>query len=127
MTARGIVLFAHGSRDPRWAEPLDRLGQAIRARDPGVAVATAFLELHPPTLQAAVTGLVAQGVADITVLPVFWATGGHVRRDLPQLLAQAQAAHPGIRLAALPVLSELPGVLEAVASAAVQPGAHGPD
>ncbi|OXH83150.1 cobalamin biosynthesis protein CbiX, partial [Burkholderia multivorans] len=25
MTSHGIVLFGHGARDPRWAEPFERL------------------------------------------------------------------------------------------------------
>jgi len=123
VSSRGIVLFAHGSRDPQWARPLERLAQAVGARDPGAAVETAFLELMPPTLETAVARLVARGATDIAVLPVFWAAGGHVTRDLPRLLAQAEAAHPGVRLTALPVLSELPGVLDAVAQAALQSGA----
>lgn len=120
MNRRGIILFAHGSRDPQWALPLEGLARGVRARAPEVAVATAFLELMSPTLEAAVEDLVARGVADVAVLPVFWAAGGHVTRDLPQLLQKAQATHPGVRMTVLPVLSDLPGVLDAVARAALQ-------
>ncbi|MEK7943616.1 CbiX/SirB N-terminal domain-containing protein [Pigmentiphaga sp. YJ18] len=118
---RGIVLFAHGSRDPQWARPMDGLAQALRARDPGTPVEIAFLELMPPTLPEAIAVLAARGVAEIAVLPVFWAAGAHVARDLARLLDEARAAHPALRFASLPVLSELPGVLDAVAEAALRP------
>ena len=120
MTARkAMILFAHGARDPRWAEPLERLAEVIRARDPGMPVALAFLELTTPTLQQAVDTLAAQGPGRIDLLPVFWSGGGHVVRDLPKMLADAQARHPDIEMEILPVLSDLPGVLDAVAAAAI--------
>lgn len=119
MLRKALILFAHGARDPRWAEPLERLAEVIRAHDPGMPVALAFLELMTPTLQQAVDTLAAQGPERIDVLPVFWSGGGHVVRDLPQMLADAQARHPGITMKVLPVLSDLPGVLDAVAAAAI--------
>lgn len=119
MISRGIILFAHGSRDPQWARPMEDLARALRARDPAAAVETAFLELMFPALPAAAASLAARGVAEIAVLPVFWAAGAHVTRDLVRLLDEARAAHPAVRFAALPVLSELPGVLDAIARAAL--------
>lgn len=120
---RGVILFAHGSRDPQWARPMADLAGALRARDPGAAVATAFLELMAPTLPEAIADLAAQGMTEIAVLPVFWAAGAHVTRDLARLLDEARAVHPAVRFAALPVLSELPGVLDAIARAALPPAA----
>ena len=39
MTSRceAIVLFAHGARDPRWAEPFEAIAARIRAAAPGRA------------------------------------------------------------------------------------------
>ena len=47
---RAIVLFAHGARDPRWAEPFEAVAARVRAAAPGCRVALAFLELMAPTL-----------------------------------------------------------------------------
>lgn len=30
MHSHGIVLFGHGARDPRWAEPFERLAARLR-------------------------------------------------------------------------------------------------
>jgi sirohydrochlorin cobaltochelatase len=48
---------------------------------------------------------------------VFWASGGHVAADLPPLLADFRAVHPDVALAVLPVISELPGMLDFLAAA----------
>jgi len=116
--ATALILFAHGARDPRWAEPLNRLAQVVHAQRPDVAVATAFLELMQPDLPSVLDRLVADGHVRINLLPVFWSAGGHVIRDLPALIADSSLRNPGLEIAILPVLSELPGVLDAVARAA---------
>lgn len=87
----GLVLFAHGARDPRWAEPFERLQQRVRILSPEAEVRLAFLELMRPDLESAIGELVALGVDSIRIVPVFLGQGGHVRRDLPGLVAAAQA------------------------------------
>ena len=46
----GIVLFAHGARDPRWAAPFEAVALRVRAQRPDARVALAYLELMAPTL-----------------------------------------------------------------------------
>ena len=48
--SNGLILFAHGARDPRWAEPFEAIAAAVRARAPSVDVRLAFLELMAPDL-----------------------------------------------------------------------------
>jgi sirohydrochlorin cobaltochelatase len=119
-TALGIVLFAHGARDPAWGAPLARLAQAIAARRPDVPVRLAFLEMQPPSLGEAIDALAAQ-CGRIDVLPVFWAEAGHVRKELPRLLDAARARHPGLDIRRLPVLAETPGLIDFLAVAALRP------
>ena len=106
---RAIVLFAHGARDPRWAEPFEAVAARVRAAAPDYPVALAFLELMAPTLDAAVAGLVGAGATRIDVVPLFLGTGGHLRRDLPPLVdgvsslphaATAKASAPAASAAA---------------------------
>src|SRR5207245_630829 len=54
---KAIVLFAHGARDPRWAEPFEAVAARVRAAAPAGEVAVAFLELMAPTLAQAVDRL----------------------------------------------------------------------
>jgi sirohydrochlorin cobaltochelatase len=110
-----LVLFAHGARDARWSVPLHALAAAIRAHAGQASVRTAFLELQSPTLLEALEAAVAEGARRIHVVPVFWAGAGHIENDLPPILAEFGARHPQVAVRALPVLSELPGLLDFVA------------
>lgn len=112
---RARVLFAHGARAQAWAAPFERLRDQTQARLPDVRVTLAFLELMAPRLPEAVAALVAQGVEEVTVVPVFLGQGGHLLRDLPQLLDQLRIAHPQLRLSVVPAVGEDPGVLAAMA------------
>src|SRR5450432_1045090 len=91
--SHGLILFAHGARDPRWAEPFERLRAKIQAARPDLPVALAYLEWMTPDLGTAVDRLVAMGHTHLRVVPVFLGQGGHVRRDLPELVDQAAARH----------------------------------
>ncbi|VVE08457.1 sirohydrochlorin chelatase [Pandoraea fibrosis] len=111
----GVILFAHGSRDPRWAEPFKRLRDKLQAQRPDADVRLAFLELMTPNLDDAVAGMTSQGVTDITLVPVFLGQGGHVRRDLPALADACRAAHPGLSLRVSAAIGEDDAVLDALA------------
>ncbi|AKC69838.1 sirohydrochlorin chelatase [Pandoraea oxalativorans] len=111
----GVVLFAHGSRDPRWAEPFERLRDKLIAQRPNADVRLAFLELMTPNLADAVADLVSQGCRDVTVVPVFLGQGGHVRRDLPVLADACRSAHPGVTLRLSAAVGEDDTVLQALA------------
>ncbi|MCO4888860.1 CbiX/SirB N-terminal domain-containing protein [Cupriavidus sp. WGtm5] len=122
---RALVLFAHGARDARWREPFERLQQKLVAALPGCEVRLAFLELMSPLLADALAELAAQGVTEVTVVPVFFGQGGHIRRDLPVLIEQCRQAHPGLRIHCATAVGESDAVLDAIAAycVAALPGA----
>jgi len=109
----GLILFAHGARDLRWREPFDRLQELVQARHDG-PVALAFLELMTPDLAEAARSLHGRGTTSAVVVPVFLGTGGHLRKDLPALLAAAQEAS-GVQLRVVQAAGEDEAVLEAIA------------
>lgn len=113
--SRALVLFAHGARDPRWAEPFQRLQQIVQALQPDVTVSLAFLELMTPRLPDLMNQLVQQGCTDVTVVPVFFGQGGHVLRDLPAMIGQLRLDHPRVRLNAASAVGENADVLNAIA------------
>lgn len=116
---RGLLLFAHGARDPRWALPFEAVVQRIAARAPGLPVRLAFLEFMAPTLPEAGDALVALGCDDIEVVPLFLGAGGHVRKDLPELLARLRQTHPGTTWLLRPAIGEVDSVIDAMARAAL--------
>jgi sirohydrochlorin cobaltochelatase len=112
---KALVLFAHGARAASWAEPFQRLRALTAAQRPDCTVSLAFLELMTPSLPDEVGALVALGARDITIVPVFLGRGGHLLRDLPQLLDSLRDAYPEVRFATVPAVGEDPGVLAAMA------------
>jgi sirohydrochlorin cobaltochelatase len=117
---RGIVLFAHGSGDPHWRLPVERVARRIAALDPKVRVACAYLELMQPDLPGAVLELKSQGVRAIRVVPLFFGVGKHLRHDLPALAQRLRQMHPELELSVAPSLGEDDEVLELVARGALR-------
>ena len=113
-TSPAIVLFAHGARDPRWAQPLRKIQRGIVRKKPGTAVELAFLEIMEPPLADAIARLVAAGHQRITVAPLFMAQGGHLKRDLPKILDAIRAEHRGAEITLLPAIGDVDAVLEAI-------------
>ncbi len=115
----GLILFAHGARDLRWAEPFERLHRKVEAARPGVPVALAFLELMTPNLGAAADALVARGCTTVRVVPIFLGQGGHVRQDLPRLVDATRLRHPGVTFELQPAVGEDDLVLSTIAQVCV--------
>lgn len=111
---RALILFAHGARNAAWAAPFERLRELSAARRPDVSVSLAFLELMTPSLPDEVARLAALGVCQVSIVPVFLGQGGHLLRDLPQLLERLRADHPGIDFSTVPAVGEDPRVLAAM-------------
>jgi sirohydrochlorin cobaltochelatase len=105
MKETGIVLFAHGSRDPLWRAPFDTmLHAACEAHDGPVVLA--FLESMHPTFDEAIDTLAARGVRSIRIVPLFLAAGSHIREDMPQLIEKAGLRHPEIAFTTLHVMGD---------------------
>jgi sirohydrochlorin cobaltochelatase len=112
---QAIILFAHGARDPEWTRPFERLREALQALLPGADVELAYLELMQPDLKEAASRLVARGAGAISVVPVFMAQGGHLKRDLPRRVEEARALHPGVGITLQPAIGETQAVIDAMA------------
>jgi sirohydrochlorin cobaltochelatase len=112
---QALILFAHGARDPRWAEPFERLREIAQAALPDTDVSLAFLELMSPRLPEAVAGLAQRGCLKVSLVPVFLGQGGHVLRDLPLLVEELRGAHPGLEISVAPAVGEDAAVLDAIA------------
>ncbi len=117
---RGLLLFAHGARDPRWALSFEDVAARVRRADPSVAVELSFLEFMSPGLVEAGHSLVAQGCTRIDVVPLFLGAGGHVRKDLPALLDTLRSAHPQVQWLLKPSVGEDDGVVAAMAAASLR-------
>lgn len=117
MTA--IVLFGHGARNAGYAEPFHRIREAMLARAPQAQVEIGFLELMQPTLEDAIDALVARGAKQIRVVPVFFAPGRHVLKDLPERAAAVMDRHPELEIEIADTVGTIQSVIEAMAEYAL--------
>lgn len=114
MKRHALILFAHGARDPEWAAPFQKIRDLVRHRRPDLIVELAYLEIMTPRLTEAMDRIAGSGVADVTVAPLFMAQGGHLKEDVPRLLAEVQQRHPDVQLRLLPAVGEVDSILSAI-------------
>lgn len=114
---QAILLIAHGARDPRWAEPIERIAESLRSRVPRTLVRTAYLEFLAPNIPQALDALHREGVRKLRIVPIFLGAGGHVVNDIAGLVDAARGSLPGLEIAVDPPIGALPQVTEAIASA----------
>jgi sirohydrochlorin cobaltochelatase len=134
----GIIIFAHGSRDPLWRGPLEAVAQRIRQDAAQALVACAYLELCEPSLPDAVSAMIerlqktpdlialradsirASGLKrlKIRVVPMFLGMGKHAREDLPQLAAALRLTHPAVEFEIAQTIGEDERVISLLAQIA---------
>jgi len=119
MPGPGLILYAHGARDPRWAEPFERLLSRLHQRQPELPVTLAYLEHMSPDLTTAAHALASRGVVRIRIVPLFFGRGGHLRDDFPAQVDAARAAVPGITFEIVSAAGEDPAIIEALADFAL--------
>ena len=107
-----VVVFAHGST-------IESANQAVRAVTAQLAgriaaplTETAFLDCTGPTLPEAVEAMIERGATRVIVVPYFLTLGIHLQRDLPALVREAEARHPGVSVEVTPPLDGHAALLE---------------
>jgi sirohydrochlorin cobaltochelatase len=116
---QGLLLFAHGARDPRWALPFEAVAGRIRLAEPDLCVELGYLEFMAPDLKTAGQRLADLGCQRVDVLPLFLGAGGHVRKDLPLLMDALSAQHPTVQWQLRSAIGEVDSVIAAMADAAL--------
>ncbi|MSP35742.1 MAG: cobalamin biosynthesis protein CbiX [Limnohabitans sp.] len=115
-----IILFAHGSRDALWRLPIEAVADEVKQLSPDTQVACAYLELTEPDLSTTVARLVQTGVNVIRIVPMFLGVGRHAREDLPLLLQDLIAQHPGVTFELRNAIGEEPELTRAMAAIALK-------
>ena len=82
------------------------------------------MEMAKPRLLEVVEHVVEQGFTNIQILPLFMASGGHLRHDVPNQLSELKQQHPNVTWTLLPPVGEHPkvaGAIETIVGEAFQP------
>lgn len=119
MTHQGVILFAHGSRDPLWRRPMEAVAARVAERSPQTAVRCAYLELTEPDLPTVAADFAGRGLRQVTLVPMFLGAGRHVREDLPQLVEGLRRDHPQVQWQLQPAVGENHRLLDLLADLAL--------
>jgi precorrin-6B methylase 1 len=114
----GLVLLAHGSSLRSWHDSVDGLASELALA--GRFVRTAYLPPVSPGLQEVVAEALEAGVTSLVVVPYFLASGLHVTRDIPQLVAAEVARHRNVSITVADCLEGHPALLTAVLARAAE-------
>lgn len=115
-----LILIAHGSKDPRWRKPFERLERSLKS-DLGVEkVFLSYMEFAEPTLLDAVSLAVQAGANEIKVLPLFMAGGSHVDQDIPPQVESAKKKFPTVAFELLPPIGEHPKFVKLICQISVE-------
>lgn len=124
MNTHGLLLVAHGSKDPEWTIPFEAIEDFTKREFPGPVV-LAYLESASPRIEQGITELLSSGVTNIAVAPLFFAVGNHVRKDIPLIIQKAVKGHPRVSFRILPAVGQIPAVQRLISSEVVTQAALG--
>jgi sirohydrochlorin ferrochelatase len=98
LTPPGILLVGHGSRSADGRAELLALADLVAAAADGTAVEAGFLELSEPPAGDALDRLVDRGAHKIAIVPLMLNAAGHAKSDVPAVVLEGRARHPGVHL-----------------------------
>lgn len=106
------LIIGHGTRDEGGQAECARLLEVARSRRPGQRIELGYLELCPPPLGDEVARLVADGVDDVTVVPLVLLGAGHAKGDVPAAIVRERLRHPHVTFRYARPLGIRPELLE---------------
>ncbi len=107
-------MFGHGSTVESANDAVRAMAAELARRGGYEAVETAFLESGQPDLRGAVEILVGCGIRQVIVIPYFLTLGMHLKRDLPRLVEELRAVHPGMEIQVTAPLDGHPALIDAL-------------
>lgn len=103
-----LLVIAHGSRDPRHAAAVAALCARVRSLRAGPRVEAAFLDFNAPRVGQVLDRLAQEGTREVIALPLLLTRAFHAKADIPAVLREATARHPGLRVRQAEVLGPAP-------------------
>lgn len=111
MRTPGLLMIAHGTRDPRGADEMDVLVDLVGRRLP-VPVGAAWLEdFSDPQGVEGARPLLDAGADGLVTVPLLNFAAGHAKNDVPEQITDIRAAFPDVPLRHGRVLGVHPDLL----------------
>ncbi|QFT87479.1 Sirohydrochlorin ferrochelatase [Bacillus sp. THAF10] len=111
--SKAVLYIGHGTRSKKGAEEAKSFLEQVKQRVDVPIQETSFLELSEPFIPEAFERCVMQGATEITIVPIFLLTAGHMKEDIPAALAPLREKYPQVEVS----MTEAFGVQERIVSA----------
>jgi sirohydrochlorin cobaltochelatase len=98
MSHTAVLLIGHGSRNPKGNDEFLAFCDRLAARNPGQTFVPCFIEFHDVLIPDGIDQAVAGGARRIVAVPVILLAAGHVKVEIPELLAEGRERHPGVEI-----------------------------
>lgn len=95
---KAILYIGHGTRSKKGAGEVREFTERVMKRIAVDIQEVSFLELTEPLIEEGFQRCVKKGATKITVVPLFLLAAGHIKQDIPEVLASLQARYPHIQV-----------------------------
>ncbi|WP_316246614.1 sirohydrochlorin chelatase [Sutcliffiella horikoshii] len=111
---RAILYVGHGTRSRKGAEEAKEFLQRVIARVDTPIQEISFLELTEPYIPEGFERCVAKGATEITVVPIFLLTAGHIKEDIPEALEPLRMKYPNVSVEVAPAFGVQERIVDAI-------------
>ncbi|WP_226683040.1 sirohydrochlorin chelatase [Sutcliffiella horikoshii] len=111
---KAILYVGHGTRSKKGAEEAKEFVGRVIARVDAPIQEISFLELTEPYIPEGFERCVAKGATEITVVPIFLLTAGHIKEDIPEALAPLRVKYPEVLVELAPAFGVQERIVDAI-------------
>jgi sirohydrochlorin ferrochelatase len=111
---RAILYVGHGTRSKKGAEEAKQFLGRVIARVDAPIQEISFLELTEPYIAEGFGRCVAKGATEITVVPIFLLTAGHIKEDIPEALEPLRVKYPDVSVEVAPAFGVQERIVDAI-------------
>jgi sirohydrochlorin ferrochelatase len=95
---KSIILVAHGSKFKEAGESLGMIVESLQKQMPDYETQYCYLSNMEPLFPETALKCIEDGAEEIVVIPYFILKGYHVLKDIPKMIEELSAAHPGVKI-----------------------------
>ncbi|MEH7119962.1 sirohydrochlorin chelatase [Neobacillus vireti] len=112
---KAVLYIGHGTRSKKGADEARAFIARVSQRVDVPIQIISFLELTDPSIEEGFRQCVERGATEITVVPLFLLAAGHIKQDIPEVLAAVRAQYPDVSIKVKDPFGVQGKILDAVA------------
>lgn len=111
---KGIIILGHGSKREEANEEIRQVSEMLNKSDEKGRYETAFLSMASPKLEDIVKNLIQEDINEIIIMPLFLVQGNHLKKDIPNILAELKERYSNINFSLAKHIGPHPALVDIV-------------